>query len=109
MTENPPPRPALLRSDDGAVLPAVPSLRRPPRAVVPPELPSSKPSKPSKPGKPKGAKGAKAVKASKGERDVELVVALPKAVRKQLRKKAEAQGYTAEEAAARLIMAWLET
>jgi hypothetical protein len=93
MTENPPPRPALQRSTDGAVLPALPNLRRPAALTVNPELPASK---------------GKKHKPTKDDHEVELVVALPRAVRKQLRRKAEAHGYTAEEAAARLITAWLE-
>lgn len=90
MTANPPPRPALRRDADGAIVPTQPVADR------------SAGSAAESAGKGRKRKGGKA------EGDVELVVTLPKGVRKQLRKKAEARGYTAEEAAAQLILAWLE-
>ena len=92
MIANPPQRPALLLGTDGAVTPAAPRVpdRSPPRETL---LPAGK--------------GRKR-KGGKDDAAVELVVTMPKAVRKQLRKKAGAEGYTAEEAIARLIAAWLE-
>lgn len=49
-------------------------------------------------------------KVGKGEKDepVELRVAMPKSVRKRVRTKAQALGYTPEEVTYRLLRAWLD-
>jgi hypothetical protein len=94
MIANPPQRPALSRGADGAVMPAAP--RVPERPAPPRETLHLPPSK------------GKKRKSGKDEAVVEFVVTVPKAVRKQLRKKAAAEGCTPEEAIARLVIVWLE-
>lgn len=93
----PVPRPALRRAPDGAVHPATPR-REGPSADLPPRR--------GRAGKGKDAKDAKDRDVK--DRDVTLVVHLPKALRRDLRRKAEAAGYTAEEALAALARAWVE-
>jgi hypothetical protein len=92
MTGNPPPRPALQRDADGTVTMAE-------------GLPARAASQPQEPVSHHAGKGKK--HQGKGG-EVELIVTLPKTQRKQLRKRAAAQGCTAEEAVARLINAWLD-
>ena len=96
----PPPRPALRRAPDSSVHPAaapgVAGLGS--DLVLPPKSPA------------KGArKGKRAPDLSKADPEalVDLVVPLPRGLRKRLRVKAEEHGYTAEEAAYHLIRTWL--
>jgi hypothetical protein len=92
MTANPPPRPALQRGADGTVTTAASLLTRAaPLSLAPIPLTAGKGKK----------------HQSKGGGEVKMVVTLPKAVRKQLRKRAAEQGCTPEEAVARLVIAWL--
>ncbi|RJK97822.1 hypothetical protein [Vallicoccus soli] len=93
---NPEPRPALRRAADATVHPAAPHL-----AALRAELPP-------KP-KGKGAKGASHVPfPGDGDKAVDLVVPLPKAMRKQLKARAAELGYTPEEAAFHLLRVWLD-
>lgn len=96
MTRTPPePRPALVRADDGSVHPA--SARLSSLAVdVTPE------------GHGKSGKAKKTKKDAGKEEAVDLTVTLSKAERKRLRKKAEAYGWSAEEAAAHVLRVWVE-
>ena len=86
MTSVPQPRPALRRSDDGTV------------QLV---------------GRPVSSLAVDAVtdKVKKKDKvdEVQLVVTLPKRVRKQLRRKAERYGWTPEEAAAHVLRTWADS
>lgn len=91
MNPAPQPRPALRRTDDGTVRPVaahMSSLAVDTSAVT------------------KSA-GKKAKKKDKAE-VVQLTVAIPKRVRKQLRRKAAQYGWTAEEAAGHVLSVWAE-
>jgi hypothetical protein len=90
----PPPRPALRKAPDGSVHPASAVLSS--LAVTVPRggVPERKSGK----------------KKSKGEADevVELVVALPRGVRRSLRRRAAEYGWSAEEAAAQVLRVWAD-
>lgn len=91
----PEPRPALRRADDASVHPAAPHL-----ASLRAEL---------APRKGKGAKAASHVPfPGDGDKAVELVVPMPKAMRKQLKARAAELGWTPEEAAFHLLRVWLD-
>ena len=98
---NPEPRPALRKADDARVHPAAPRL-----AGLAVELhPAAKPGKGSKGGKrPSGHVPF----PGDGDKGVEVVVPMPKAMRKQLKAKAAELGYTPEEAAFHLLRVWLD-
>ena len=83
MNPLPRPRPALQRSDDGTV------------QLV---------------GRPVSSLAVDVTKVKKKDNvdEVQLVVTLPKRVRKQLRRKAERYGWTAEQAAAHVLRAWAD-
>lgn len=83
MNPLPQPRPALHRSDDGTV-----------------ELV----------GRPESSLAVDVNKVKKKDNvdEVQLVVMLSKRVRKQLRRKAERYGWTAEQAAAHVLRAWAD-
>jgi hypothetical protein len=83
MNPLPQPRPALRRSDDGTV------------QLV---------------GRPESSLAVDVTKVKKKDNvdEVQLVVTLSKRVRKQLRRKAERYGWTAEEAAAHVLRAWAD-
>lgn len=86
MTPIPKPRPALRRSDDGTVhLVGLPASSLAVDAVT------------------------SRVKKKDKVDEVQLVVTLSKRVRKQLRRKAERYGWTAEEAAAHVLRAWADS
>ncbi|HEU4541632.1 MAG TPA: hypothetical protein VFR23_10955 [Jiangellaceae bacterium] len=86
MNSVPKPRPALRRSDDGTV------------HLI---------------GRPASSLAVDAVTDRIRKKDkmdeVQLVVTLSKRVRKQLRRKAEQYGWTAEEAAAHVLRAWADS
>jgi flagellar biosynthesis/type III secretory pathway M-ring protein FliF/YscJ len=85
----PAPRPALHRADDGTVEPAATFV-----SALKVDLALGRPDD---------------KKAKKKDHDiVELPVELPKRTRKRLRKKAATFDWTAEEATAQLIRAWLD-
>ena len=94
----PPPRPALRKADDGSVHPASPHQSS--LAVDVTELEAARHRKQKK---GKAAKG-KEVK----DETVDLTVALTKPERKRLRRKAEAYGWSAEEAAAHVLRVWAD-
>lgn len=100
MTTHPPPRPALRKAADGSVHPASPHLSS--LAVTLPD-----PGTPASEGGKKGKKKNKK-KGAKSDEVVEVVVRLPKPTRKALRKRAEAHGWTPEEAAAHVLRVWAE-
>jgi hypothetical protein len=106
MTQPPAPRPALRRT-----LGAQPAV--PPAPEPHPAPPQGKPGKHAKravkPAKVKAAEGKTGAGAApKDGRPVELVVTLPKELRRRLRAKAAENGYTAEEAAAMLLRVWVD-
>jgi hypothetical protein len=86
MTAIPKPRPALHRSDDGTV-----HLVGLPASSLAVDVVTGK------------------VKKKDKVDEVQLVVTLSKRVRKQLRRKAERYGWTAEEAAAHVLRAWADS
>lgn len=90
----PQPRPALRTAEDGRVLPARPfasSLAVDDAAVA--AAAASRAKKSKKNGK-------------EDDKPVELVVVLPRSVRKRLRKRAEDYGWSPEEAAAHVLRVW---
>ncbi len=91
---NPSPQPALTTTKTG-VRPA--AARLAPLTVSPGLAPVA--------GKLRDEKG----KPGKDDKPVELVVTLPRSMRKRLAKKADALGYTPEEAAYRLLRSWLDS
>ena len=95
---NPAPRRALTMSKAG-VRPAAARLSPLP---APPRLPPAEAAAAA-------AKPAAKARPGKDDRTVELVVPLPKSVRKAVRVKAEALGYTPEEVAYRLLRSWLDS
>ena len=95
MTTTPPPRPALRRADDGTVHPAAPHLS----SLAVDVAPAS-----ARQGRGKGRKKDK----DKPDDTVEITVTLPKQVRKRLRRKAEAYGWTAEQAASHVLQVWAD-
>jgi hypothetical protein len=95
MTTTPPPRPALRRADDGSVHPAAPHLS---------SLAVDVSAAAARPGRGKGKKKDK----DKADDTVEITVTLPRQVRKRLRRKAEAYGWTAEEAASHVLRVWAD-
>jgi hypothetical protein len=100
-SDRPAPRPALRRADDGSVHPASPRLSS--LAVDAESLAATV----KRAGKGKG-KTVSRGKGGKPDERVELVVAVPRSIRKELRRKAEAHGWTAEEAAAHVLRAWVD-
>jgi hypothetical protein len=113
MSTHPAPRPALQKAPDGSVHPASPRLSS--LAVVvgePGRLPGPRSGPPAADpkGKDRGKGGKKARRkaAPPVEETTELVVTLPKSVRKQLRRRAAEYGWTAEEAGAHVLRVWAE-
>lgn len=102
MSPNPPPRPALSRAGDADVHPAAPGV--PSLTTLLPPLAAVK------------AGGSAKAKTRKGKRSavpgdgkvVDLVVPLPKALRKRLKDKAADHGYTPEEAVYHLLRVWVD-
>lgn len=99
MSPNPPPRPALSRAGDADVHPAAPGI-----ASLTARLPASTTGTGG--GDKKRHKGGSA--PPENAKTVELVVALPKTLRKRLRDKAAEHGYTPEEAAYHLLRVWVD-
>jgi hypothetical protein len=93
----PQPRPALRRADDGTVHPAAPHLSSLAVDV-------SATAKERRKAKKKDSDKDKA----KAEETVVLTIMLPKRIRRQLRRKAETYGWTAEEAAAHVLRVWAD-
>jgi hypothetical protein len=89
----PQPRPALRRADDGSVHPAAPHLSSLAVDVT---------------GTAKELRKAKKKDKEKAEETVVLTITLPKRVRRQLRRKAQTYGWTAEEAAAHVMRVWAD-
>ena len=101
MSPNPPPRPALTRAGDADVHPAAPGV--PSLATRLPHLAAVKAGGSTG----KGRKGKKSVVLDEGK-VVDLVVPLPKALRKRLKDKAADHGYSPEEAAYHLLRVWVD-
>ena len=97
---NPEPRPALRKAEDSRVHPAAPRL-----AGLSPTLP---PSKAAKSGKGAKRPAGHVPFPGDGDKAVDVVVPMPKAMRKQLKAKAAELGYTPEEAAFHLLRVWLD-
>jgi hypothetical protein len=89
----PPPRPALRKAPDGTVHPASAVLSS--LAVAVPRG-----------GVPERKSGKK--KKAEADEVVELVVALPRGVRRSLRRRAAEYGWSAEEAAAQVLRVWAD-
>jgi hypothetical protein len=97
MSPKPPPRPALRKAPDSQRHPAAP----PRLVVVRSEVSDAAAAAAVTARKKGGGKG-------KDEPDAELVVRLPKVLRKRLRAKAEEHGLSAEEATYELIRVWVD-
>lgn len=102
--DRPEPRPALRRAADGSVHPA--SARTSSLAVDPDAVAAV--AKAARKRKSDGGKDAKDKDRAKHEDRVELSVTVPRTLRKALRRKAEAHGWSAEEAAAHVLRAWVD-
>jgi hypothetical protein len=89
----PQPRPALRRADDGTVHPAAPHL-----SSLAVDVSATA----------KERRKAKNKDKAKAEETVVLTITLPKRIRRQLRRKAETYGWTAEEAAAHVLRVWAD-
>ena len=100
MSPNPPPRPALSRAGDADVHPAAPGV---PSLTT--RLPGTADTKAGG-GANKTRKGKAAAKEE--GKVVELVVPLPKALRRRLKDKAAEHGYSPEEAAYHLLRVWVD-
>jgi hypothetical protein len=99
MSHHPPaPRPALQKAADGSVHPASPVL-----SSLAVSLPTDRRAL-----RAATKVGKKSGKAAEPDEDVELVVVLPKHVRKSLRRRATEYGWTAEEAAAQVLRVWAD-
>ena len=96
MSTKPSPRPALRKAPDSGVHPAAPRL-----VAVMPEVPEV--GSAALAGKKKSGG-----KDSKDEPETELVIKLPKAMRKKLKAKAQEHGLTAEDATYVLIRVWVD-
>jgi hypothetical protein len=111
MTVNPQPRPALRKAPDRSIHPAAPRLT-PIIASLPPQPDpvetaprKNRKGKPSK-GSGKSARSKSSAPGTVDEKTVELVVAIPKSLRKRVRAKAAEHGITAEQAAYQLLRSW---
>ena len=93
MSPKPAPRPALRKAADSDVHPAAPRL-----VAVMPEMPEV--ASAAMAGKKKGG--------GRDEPEAELVIKLPKPLRKKLRAKAQEHGLTAEDATYELIRVWVD-
>jgi len=93
MTATPHPRPALRRADDGTVHPAAAHL-----SSLAVDVSSDA----------KERRKARKKDKEKAEETIVLTITLPKRTRRQLRRKAEAYGWTAEEAAAHVLRVWAD-
>lgn len=94
----PEPRPALRRAQDGSVHPAAPSQSSLAVDVAPLVAQRSR----------RGGKPTKQDRKRDAEDQVTVVVTLPKSSRKQLRRRAEAYGWSVEEAAAHVLRVWAD-
>jgi hypothetical protein len=102
MSPKPPPRPALRKAPDSQRHPAAPRL-----VVVRSDV-SEAAAAAAGAGKKKGRQEKGKDEKSKDEPDTELVVRIPKALRKRLRAKAEEHGLSAEDATYELIRVWVD-
>lgn len=105
---NPVPRPALRKAADGTVHPASPRggvLR----VAAPDEGPDGRSLGAAGKVRDKGKKGRDEDRLDKDDKIVEVVVSMPKSVRRRLRRKAEEYGWSAEEAAYHLARTWVES
>ena len=93
MTGTPQPRPALRRAEDGTVHLAAAHLSSLAVAVTKAANDRRKAKKKDK---------------DKADETVVLTITLPKKTRRQLRRKAETYGWTAEEAAAHVLRVWAD-
>ncbi|NHC46934.1 hypothetical protein [Motilibacter aurantiacus] len=94
----PPPRPALSRGTDGSARPAPARL-----APFPARLPAARDTRHDRPTADPAPPSSR-----RDEEIVELRVRMPRSTRKALRVRAEAAGYTAEDAAYHLVRSWLQ-
>jgi hypothetical protein len=104
MSHSPPPapRPALRKAPDGSVHPASATLSS--LAVT---LPPGGDG-PSRDGRKGAKKAGKSAKSAEPDEPVELVVTLPRSVRKALRRRASDYGWSAEQAAAHVLRVWAD-
>lgn len=127
MTRPPEPRPALQRAADGALHPAAPKAEPPkhlhpaPHAPAVPAAPAPDPTPvaPLRAGPPERfkpgdlrARKAGSGKGGKPPKPVDLVdlgVKVPKKLRKAVRRKAEAEGWSTDDAVAYVLRAWAES
>ena len=119
MARTPEPRPALKRAPDGALHPAAPKAA-PPKHLHPapnppaaaPEPVAEQPEVHYKPGDLRARKAAKAgkpYKPGKKEELVDLEVMVPKKLRKAVRRRAEDEGLTVDDAVTRALSSWVES
>lgn len=127
MTRPPEPRPALQRAADGALHPAAPKAVPPKHLHPAPHAPAAPaprtsdetPATPARPGPPahfrpgdlraRKAAGGKGGKPPKPVDRVDLGVKVPKKLRKAVRRKADAEGWSADEAVSYVLQAWVDS
>jgi hypothetical protein len=107
MSHSPPPapRPALRKAADGSVHPASATLSSL-AVTLPPG--GDDPGRSGRNGRKSAKKSGKSSKSAEPDEVVELVVQLPRSVRKALRRRASDYGWTAEEAAAHVLRVWAD-
>jgi len=118
MSRRPEPRPALQKAPDGAMHPAAPRAAATKHLHPAPHAPAAPPAPdvPSEPAtyKPGDLRARKAAKPSKPKDDgkraeqVTIEVTVPKKLRKAARKKAEAEGWTLDQAVTYVLRAWVD-
>jgi hypothetical protein len=95
---NPSPRPALRKAPDGHVHPAAPRLGT---------LPARLQAELERPARKAGKNGWDSGDAK--DKPVDVVIPMPKSMRKRLRTRAAEQGMTAEDAAFHVLRVWLSS
>ena len=115
MSRGPEPRPALQKAPDGGMHPAAPRAAATKHLHPAPHAPATpaEPVDPAtfKPGDLRARKVAKAAKPKDDPKKTEQVtfeVTVPKKLRKAARKKAEAEGWTLDQAVTYVLRAWVD-
>ena len=118
MSRSPEPRPALQKAPDGGMHPAAPRAAATKHLHPAPHAPATPPEPADtatfKPGDLRARKAAKAAKDAKPKHDhgkaeqVTFEVTVPKKLRKAARKKAEAEGWTLDQAVTYVLRAWVD-
>lgn len=121
MARTPEPRPALTKAPDGGLHPAAPKAAPPKHLHPAPHAPSVPASEPPTPAGPpvkfkhgdlrarKAASAGKDAKSGKTDELVDLGVKVPKKLRKAIRRRAEAEGWSPDAAVSSVLRTWVES